>query len=442
VAAVQAQPCRQPIIHGRRRRRQVGQHVQGTATVKRPAHLQQSRRRQLPGATAHARQQRHQHTSALLQQMGVQRQPVGVAGAAALGPVQPAALERGLVVGIGDAAAQRRVAKAESTELVAAAGRDGTRQIAFEVAEVQEGRRRGELFTHEEHRQRRCQQHASQHRAQGHVTLCCARQLRDAFAEGTVADLVVSLQTIDEGQWRQRAAGRAVRRAAAKGRSLALEGKALGQRAAQKGHGLLGIVGVITIDLGGGEHVQRVVQVVVPLRVGQHGSAFAVTLQVSGVVGLVFQHQVHDARAARPVAHGLCQRVHDMRRRTVVHGVHGVDAQAVEVELLQPVQRVVDEEVAHPAAARALEVDGRAPGRVQRRIEEVGCVGVQVVALGSEVVVDHVQQHHQSTLVRGGHKGLQIVGRAVAGFGGERQHAVVAPAAATGKVGHRHQLTR
>ena len=73
--------------------------------------------------------------------------------------------------------------------------------------------------------------------------------------------------------------------------------------------------------------------------------------------------------------------------------VHGIEAQAVEAILLQPVERVVDEEVAHGAAVLAVEVDRRAPRRVMTVGEELRRVRVQLVAFRAEVVVDHVEQH-------------------------------------------------
>ena len=80
--------------------------------------------------------------------------------------------------------------------------------------------------------------------------------------------------------------------------------------------------------------------------------------------------------------------------------MHGVEPQAVEVEFLEPVQRVVDEEFAHRAARVAVEVDRRAPRRVVLGGEELRRVGVQPVAVGTEVVVDDVEQHAEAARVR------------------------------------------
>ena len=52
----------------------------------------------------------------------------------------------------------------------------------------------------------------------------------------------------------------------------------------------------------------------------------------------------------------------------VAHVVDGVEAQPVEAELVQPVERVLDEESPH---RRRLVGDGRAPGRLRGLIEEV-----------------------------------------------------------------------
>ena len=44
--------------------------------------------------------------------------------------------------------------------------------------------------------------------------------------------------------------------------------------------------------------------------------------------------------------------------------MHGVEAQAVEVIFLEPVQRVVDEEVAHRPRLGAVDIDAGAPRRL------------------------------------------------------------------------------
>ena len=81
-------------------------------------------------------------------------------------------------------------------------------------------------------------------------------------------------------------------------------------------------------------------------------------------------------------------------------------------------------------------------GVAWRRVEKVRRIGMQVVALGTEVVVHHVEQHHQPALVGCVDQALQVLRTAIGGVRRERQHAVIAPVAPPRKIGHRHQLER
>ena len=138
--------------------------------------------------------------------------------------------------------------------------------------------------------------------------------------------------------------------------------------------------------------MQRAVHVVVPLRVAEQRPVLRIAWQTARIVQVVFENQVQGPGAARPFAHRAGQLVDEMRRAAVVHRVHSVEAQAVEVELLDPVQRVVDEEVAHRAARLRVEIDGRTAGRDDVGVEELRRAGAQVVAVGAGLVVDHVEQ--------------------------------------------------
>ena len=104
--------------------------------------------------------------------------------------------------------------------------------------------------------------------------------------------------------------------------------------------------------------MQHVVAVVVPLRSEAGG-------QQAGAVVLVFQYQVHVAARLDAGVHALGQ----LGEETAVgNRMHGVEAQPVEAVVQQPHQGVVDEEVAHFAAA---EIDAVAPRRLLVVAEEV-----------------------------------------------------------------------
>jgi hypothetical protein len=102
----------------------------------------------------------------------------------------------------------------------------------------------------------------------------------------------------------------------------------------------------------------------------------------------------------------------------------------------------VDKKVPHRAAVRPVEIDPGTPrGPVTIREESLG-IGVQVIPCRSEVVVDHVDEHHETERVRAIDKAFKIVGRPVGGIRRERQHTVVAPVPATGKIGQRQEFDR
>ena len=76
----------------------------------------------------------------------------------------------------------------------------------------------------------------------------------------------------------------------------------------------------------------------------------------------------------------------------VDEGVHRIEPQRVDVEVLEPAQGVVDDEVAHSAAAGLVEVDGPAPRRLVGA-REVRSKLREVVSVGPQVVVDDVEAH-------------------------------------------------
>ena len=121
----------------------------------------------------------------------------------------------------------------------------------------------------------------------------------------------------------------------------------------------------------------------------------------------------------------------------VVDRVHGVEAQAVEAIFVEPVERVVEEEVAH---LRPLEVDRRRPTACAAFAEKRLRIRVQIIAVRAEVVVDDVEKHHQAEAVRGVDQRSSVLRAAVRGVGRVRQHAVIAPVARAGKIVERHQF--
>ena len=122
---------------------------------------------------------------------------------------------------------------------------------------------------------------------------------------------------------------------------------------------------------------------------------------------------MHRTRAAGPGAQCRADFAHDVLRGVIVDRMDRIQAQTIKAKLFHPVQRVMDKEVPHRARVDPIKVDGRAPRRLVRRVEELRAVGVQVVAFWPEMVVNHVQQHHQPEPMGGINQCLERVRCAV-----------------------------
>ena len=183
---------------------------------------------------------------------------------------------------------------------------------------------------------------------------------------------------------------------------------------------------------------RAVVEVVVPERVQPVAAAIRRTHQLR-LLRLVLGDQERRALAAR-LAHAPRDRRHQMFGRGVVDLLGRVQAQAVEVEFVDPVGGVLDEQLARRAGVVAVEVQRRAPLVRVAIGEVVGREAREIVPVGADVVVDHVEDHAQAQPVRGVDEAAQIVGAAVEPRRRPQVDAVVAPAEAAGEFRERHEL--
>ena len=122
----------------------------------------------------------------------------------------------------------------------------------------------------------------------------------------------------------------------------------------------------------------------------------------------------------------------------VAQRVHGVEAERVDVEVLEPHPHVVEDVAAHLGRALAVEVDQVAPGVAPGL--EVGPEEREVVARRAEVVVHHVLHDAQPAGVAGVDEAAVGV-RAAVGLGDrEPRDAVVAPVVGAVEGVDRHHL--
>ena len=80
--------------------------------------------------------------------------------------------------------------------------------------------------------------------------------------------------------------------------------------------------------------------------------------------------------------------------------MHGIDSERIDMTVANPVQRTFDKKAANLVAVRTVEIDGFAP-RCFIKIGKVGPEVSEVVALRSQVVVNHIQHHRQPLCVTG-----------------------------------------
>jgi hypothetical protein len=156
-------------------------------------------------------------------------------------------------------------------------------------------------------------------------------------------------------------------------------------------------------------------------------------------IAMVFRDEKH--RAARNGGTDPARKLTKEMARTIVdERVRSVETEPVDVVLVYPVQRILDEEGAHHVAVLAVEIDGGTPWGVVALGKIVGAERTQVGAVRSQMVVDNVEQHPQAEPVCAIDEPPQVVRPAVTPRRRKQGDAVIPPIALAGKVGHRHQL--
>jgi len=105
------------------------------------------------------------------------------------------------------------------------------------------------------------------------------------------------------------------------------------------------------------------------------------------------------------------------------------------------VPRVLQEKVAHVVAVRAVVIDRLAPGRLVA-VREIRAEVAQVIPLGPQMVVDHVQDHGQPRGVAGVDEVLEPLRAAVGMLHRENVRSVVSPVAIAWKLPDRHDFNR
>src|SRR5262245_59670640 len=165
--------------------------------------------------------------------------------------------------------------------------------------------------------------------------------------------------------------------------------------------------------------MQGMVEIIVPLSIiAVHSTIRA--LQIPRLVAIVLQDQV-DFAIGDVMADRLGDFADYIRLALVEYRVDGVQPQPIEMELNQPIEGVIDEKIAYRPATGSSEIDCSAP-RCLMPVSEKGWGNCrQVIPLGSEMVVDHIEKDREAARVARLDEPLQLCGPAVGrGWGIEK----------------------
>src|ERR1700733_4378914 len=313
-------------------------------------------------------------------------------------PVKPRNLECFNRVRISDSLASCRVAElGETSKLISSTCRHRSRQFLLEIAEKQKRRLRSELLTHEEQRRGRIEQKDGRCR----TNRAGIRQGENPFPESPIANLIVILQERDKRRWRQASGRLTTFFATTIERGFALIGKSLNQATAQPIERAIDIVGIVTVLFAGYDHMQSVVDVIIPLRVVCARLAPLRPTKITRLVAIILEDQMNLSKWPDGAANRFGQFRENVRSGVVQDGVHRVQAQTIEMILGQPIQGVVDEEIPDRPASGAIEIEGIAPRGVMTIAEKLRRIKPEIVSFRTKVVVDDVQENHHAARVSG-----------------------------------------
>ena len=132
-------------------------------------------------------------------------------------------------------------------------------------------------------------------------------------------------------------------------------------------------------------------KIVAPLRV-QAVAAVFFGMEKSCVVQVALRDYVNlPAEAFGGGANLLLKLREEMVSAEVEDSVNRIKPKRIDVEVLDPIERVIDEEAADGVALRSVKVYCFSPWRLVTR-SEIGPKEAQVVSFWAEVVVDHVER--------------------------------------------------
>src|SRR2546426_5113129 len=198
---------------------------------------------------------------------------------------------------------------------------------------------------------------------------------------------------------------------------------------------------VVSLPLPGEQRVQRVMKVVIPLRIE------SISAQLTGPdqAGVVQRAFGDDIDAAIEVYASLMNSFRELFQNVhcgvIEDGVDCIQTQRIDVVVLNPLDSVGNKEMPHLVAVRIVEIQGRTP-RCLIAVCKVRPKLREVISFRANVVVNHIEHDSETALMAGIHKSLEASRAAVRILNGEGKNAVVSPVPAARELSDRHQLDR
>ena len=189
------------------------------------------------------------------------------------------------------------------------------------------------------------------------------------------------------------------------------------------------------------QSVQRVMKVIAPLRIESQSADRCREQDLRRV-----QVALGNGEDLPPQAFGaLADRGTEVLQkglgRMIDDGMHRIDPQRIDMELVDPHESVLDEIAPHVIAVGTIEIHGLAPRRLVA-VGEVGSEFAEVVPFRSEVVVDDIEDDGEIVGVRRVDQTLEGQRPAVGALRRIGLDAVVAPVPRSRKLGDGEQLDR
>ena len=196
---------------------------------------------------------------------------------------------------------------------------------------------------------------------------------------------------------------------------------------------------VVSAALASQDAAQRVVKVIVPLRVESVTAELSRADQPRVVGGAFGKEKDLAIQLLGPVADGIRQLFEEGIRRMIQDGVYGVQTQSIEMKVGDPIKRVIDKVASYVIAIGAVEIHRRPPGGFVALGVVRGEVR-QIIPFGSEMVVDNVEDRRDPLFVTGVDQPFQPQGSAVGVLRGEWISAIVSPVSSPGKLRDGHEF--